>query len=261
MQAIAGLEGMVVIDVVEGTALSSLPYMATVLKQRPSSFDSQEAAVHWARRSGETTVKPYWLMCVDKACFSLHNLSVCKCASYICVCCLKAALPTGCSSEYGMQICLESHTSCYAAVKHGVAVICVTSAKTSASQNHHILQKRNSSQVSVCLCRHVKKHRSSKHFNPVLLNTGGCRYSQYTEAACAYNSHLKGRSCLHMRLVPSHKSAHVLHEGILDQAIVFSYTLSCCSCLCCCMHSSLRFPTYITAEDVHVSCQINHCGQ
>ncbi|DBA73372.1 TPA: hypothetical protein ACH3X1_011416 [Trebouxia sp. C0004] len=49
---IARLEGMVVIDVVEGTALSSLPYMATVLKQRPSSFDSQEAAVHWARRSG-----------------------------------------------------------------------------------------------------------------------------------------------------------------------------------------------------------------
>lgn len=51
-KAVAGLEGMVVIDVVEGTALSSLPYMATVLKQRPSSFNSQEAAVHWARRSG-----------------------------------------------------------------------------------------------------------------------------------------------------------------------------------------------------------------
>lgn len=68
MQAIAGLEGMVVIDVVEGTALSSLPYMATVLKQRPSSFDSQEAAVHWARRSGETTVKSYRLMCFPNAC-------------------------------------------------------------------------------------------------------------------------------------------------------------------------------------------------
>jgi len=78
MQAIAGLEGMVVIDVVEGTALSSLPYMATLLKQRPSSFDSQEAAVHWARRSGETTVKPYWLMCFDNACLSLHSLCVCK---------------------------------------------------------------------------------------------------------------------------------------------------------------------------------------
>ncbi|DBA69992.1 TPA: hypothetical protein ACH3X2_012343 [Trebouxia sp. C0005] len=51
-KAIAGLEGMVVIDVVEGTALSSLPHMAIVLKQRPSSFPSQEAAVHWARRSG-----------------------------------------------------------------------------------------------------------------------------------------------------------------------------------------------------------------
>lgn len=51
-KAITNVEGLVVIDVVEGTALSSLPHMATVLRQRPASFDSREAAVHWARRSG-----------------------------------------------------------------------------------------------------------------------------------------------------------------------------------------------------------------
>ena len=49
---IANLQGLVVIDVVEGTALASLPHMATVLRQRPSSFPSLEAAVHWARKSG-----------------------------------------------------------------------------------------------------------------------------------------------------------------------------------------------------------------
>ena len=57
LQAIANVEGLVVIDVVEGTALSSLPHMATVLRQRPASFDSQEVAVHWARRSGESTAQ------------------------------------------------------------------------------------------------------------------------------------------------------------------------------------------------------------
>ena len=43
------------IDVVEGTALASLPHMATILRQRPQNFPSLEAAVHWARRSGELT--------------------------------------------------------------------------------------------------------------------------------------------------------------------------------------------------------------
>lgn len=47
------LQGLVVIDVVEGTALPSLPHMVTVLSQRPQSFPSPQAAVHWARKSGE----------------------------------------------------------------------------------------------------------------------------------------------------------------------------------------------------------------
>lgn len=54
VQMIASLQGLVVIDVVEGTAMASLPHMATVLKQRPSSFPSLEAAVRWARKSGES---------------------------------------------------------------------------------------------------------------------------------------------------------------------------------------------------------------
>ena len=54
MQAIANVEGLVVVDVVEGTALASLPHMATVLQQRPSEFVSCAAAIHWAKKSGES---------------------------------------------------------------------------------------------------------------------------------------------------------------------------------------------------------------
>ncbi|KXZ52855.1 hypothetical protein GPECTOR_8g237 [Gonium pectorale] len=46
------LEGVVVIDVVEGTALSALPHMMNVLAGRPASFGSLEEAVTWAVRSG-----------------------------------------------------------------------------------------------------------------------------------------------------------------------------------------------------------------
>ena len=53
MQKVANLQGLVVIDVVEGTAMSSLPHMMNVLRQRPQSFASLQEAVHWARRSGD----------------------------------------------------------------------------------------------------------------------------------------------------------------------------------------------------------------
>ena len=46
------LEGIVVIDVVEGTALSSLPFMKTVLQKRPGSFPDPSAAVEWALETG-----------------------------------------------------------------------------------------------------------------------------------------------------------------------------------------------------------------
>lgn len=61
VQDIASLQGLVVIDVVEGTAISSLPHMVNVLRQRPSSFPSLLDAVHWARKSGELAL--YHCLC------------------------------------------------------------------------------------------------------------------------------------------------------------------------------------------------------
>lgn len=49
---IRGLEGIVVVDVVEGTALASLPFMQGVLKRRPASFPDPTAAVEWALETG-----------------------------------------------------------------------------------------------------------------------------------------------------------------------------------------------------------------
>eukprot|EP00890_Picochlorum_soloecismus_P002933 jgi/Picsp_1/3640/NSC_06477-R1_protein phosphatase methylesterase 1-like len=46
------LNGIVVIDVVEGTAIQSLSTMTSILQQRPSGFVSQEEAIEWALRSG-----------------------------------------------------------------------------------------------------------------------------------------------------------------------------------------------------------------
>ncbi|CAD7696439.1 unnamed protein product [Ostreobium quekettii] len=45
---ITGLQGLIVIDVVEGTALASLPHMMSVLHKRPKEFDSLREAVDWA---------------------------------------------------------------------------------------------------------------------------------------------------------------------------------------------------------------------
>ncbi|EFN53421.1 hypothetical protein CHLNCDRAFT_9699, partial [Chlorella variabilis] len=49
---IPSLAGIVVIDVVEGTAMASLPYMSTVLQKRPKQFASLRHAVDWALDSG-----------------------------------------------------------------------------------------------------------------------------------------------------------------------------------------------------------------
>eukprot|EP00775_Hariotina_reticulata_P011607 gene11607-11751_t len=49
---ITGLEGVVVIDVVEGTAIAALPHMMGVLNSRPALFISLEAACSWAVCSG-----------------------------------------------------------------------------------------------------------------------------------------------------------------------------------------------------------------
>ena len=46
--------GLVVIDVVEGTALDALHSMQSFLRSRPSSFPTLENAIEWCVRSGQT---------------------------------------------------------------------------------------------------------------------------------------------------------------------------------------------------------------
>ena len=53
MQEVASLEGLVVIDVVEGTAIASLSHMSAILSNRPSSFPSLQVALEWAKHTGE----------------------------------------------------------------------------------------------------------------------------------------------------------------------------------------------------------------
>lgn len=41
------IKGMIIIDVVEGTAIEALPFMMSILENRPKIFKSADAAVHW----------------------------------------------------------------------------------------------------------------------------------------------------------------------------------------------------------------------
>ena len=41
------VQGMIVIDVVEGTAIEALPFMTNILENRPKIFKSQESAIQW----------------------------------------------------------------------------------------------------------------------------------------------------------------------------------------------------------------------
>ncbi|TDH68130.1 hypothetical protein CCR75_008903 [Bremia lactucae] len=49
---VPSLVGVMVIDVVEGTAMASLKHMGTILERRPSRFCSYKDAIHWALQSG-----------------------------------------------------------------------------------------------------------------------------------------------------------------------------------------------------------------
>lgn len=49
---VPSLVGVMVIDVVEGTAMASLKHMGTILEKRPSCFRSFKEAIHWALHSG-----------------------------------------------------------------------------------------------------------------------------------------------------------------------------------------------------------------
>jgi protein phosphatase methylesterase 1 len=41
------IQGLVVIDVVEGTAMEALPFMEKIVDERPKSFPSLEKAIEW----------------------------------------------------------------------------------------------------------------------------------------------------------------------------------------------------------------------
>ncbi|XP_071551344.1 protein phosphatase methylesterase 1 isoform X2 [Panulirus ornatus] len=51
---VAGLAGLVVIDVVEGTAMDALSSMQSFLRGRPQKFNSLQNAIEWSVRSGQT---------------------------------------------------------------------------------------------------------------------------------------------------------------------------------------------------------------
>lgn len=49
---VPSLVGVMVIDVVEGTAMASLGHMHAILEKRPKRFRSFKDAIHWALHSG-----------------------------------------------------------------------------------------------------------------------------------------------------------------------------------------------------------------
>ncbi|XP_042221270.1 protein phosphatase methylesterase 1-like isoform X2 [Homarus americanus] len=51
---VVGLAGLVVIDVVEGTAMDALSSMQSFLRGRPQNFNSLQNAIEWSVRSGQT---------------------------------------------------------------------------------------------------------------------------------------------------------------------------------------------------------------
>mmetsp|Transcript_20394 Transcript_20394/g.38198 ORF Transcript_20394/g.38198 Transcript_20394/m.38198 type:complete len:327 (+) Transcript_20394:1380-2360(+) len=50
-QSGSALSGLIVLDVVEGSAMDALPFMEGIIKSRPQQFPSAEKAVEWAIRS------------------------------------------------------------------------------------------------------------------------------------------------------------------------------------------------------------------
>ena len=50
LSAVAPASGLVVVDVVEGTALEALPAMEALLRGRPEHFKNKAHAVEWAVR-------------------------------------------------------------------------------------------------------------------------------------------------------------------------------------------------------------------
>lgn len=42
------IQGLIVVDVVEGTAIEALPFMESIVKNRPAAFKDYETAIQWA---------------------------------------------------------------------------------------------------------------------------------------------------------------------------------------------------------------------
>ncbi|KAK9801971.1 hypothetical protein WJX73_003978 [Symbiochloris irregularis] len=80
-KVISPLAGIVVIDVVEGSAMAALPFMITLLDQRPKSFASLQEAIHWAASTGlckqistaAITVPPMLRQQPDSASVNAHD--------------------------------------------------------------------------------------------------------------------------------------------------------------------------------------------
>ena len=51
-QKLSNIVGLILIDVVEGTAMESLPKMQLYLSNRPKNFKNVEQAIHWSIKSG-----------------------------------------------------------------------------------------------------------------------------------------------------------------------------------------------------------------
>lgn len=50
---VPNLQGLLVLDVVEGAAMEALPAMKRFIEQFPSSFKTPEDAIEWALKHGE----------------------------------------------------------------------------------------------------------------------------------------------------------------------------------------------------------------
>lgn len=66
MRLLLSLTGLVVVDVVEGSAMASLTHMQTILSGRPSTFPSLQAAIEWSVVMGS-------LRNIDSARVSVHS--------------------------------------------------------------------------------------------------------------------------------------------------------------------------------------------
>lgn len=83
-EELPSLAGIVIIDVVEGTAKEALPLMMSVIRARPAKFKTLDAAIEWAIRSGMAknpnaarVSMPGNLLNLSDGCLGIHNVPTC----------------------------------------------------------------------------------------------------------------------------------------------------------------------------------------